>query len=523
MKKVMRLVNVQIWAMLGSMFAIGEAKKKKPKALYTGLVIFVVAMSSISFFYSYMLGSGLKMFGSIDILPSMIMAVTSIMVLFTTIFKVKGTIFGFKDYDMVMSLPVSNGGIVASRLILLYGINLMFVFMIMLPMMAAYGILARPGVMFYVYGLPAVFFVPLVPIILASFLGTLVTYASAKFRHSNILYIIFTFLALLALILLPMTFGESEEELVNVTRVITNQVNATYPLASLYSKAVTGVDGMAFLAFLFISFSFFLLYSFLVGRVFKRINSLIMTGKYRADYKMGELKVTAPLAALYRKEIKRYFSSPLYVMNTGFGMVMLVLGSIALLFVDLESLLGTAGTSIPIKDMIPVYVSFCIITTSTTMASISLEGKSLWILKSLPVSAKTIFLSKVLVNLTIASPVIPACVLVSIAAGLGFLQGISLLLSSFACAAFTALFGLLMNLWYPNFEWTSETVVIKQSAASSISIFSGMGIVGVQFVLIMLMKDLVYGNLIFLGIMAFIDFLLYRGLRTYGIRRFHAL
>jgi ABC-2 type transport system permease protein len=72
-------------------------------------------MSAISFFYSFMVGSGLKMFNSLDILPALMMAVTCVIILMTTVFKVKGTVFGFRDYDMVMSLPVSIGGIVASR------------------------------------------------------------------------------------------------------------------------------------------------------------------------------------------------------------------------------------------------------------------------------------------------------------------------------------------------------------------------------------------------------------------------
>ena len=148
-------------------------------------------------FYAYV-AKHLKTINSLELLPSLFM-VLSIMVLFTTIYKVKGTIFGFKDYDMVMSLPVSNSQIVASRLILLYSINIVFVLIIMIPMMVAYGILVQPGIQFYVFSIILLFFIPLIPIIIAAFLGTALTYLSMRFRYSNIVYMVFSFLVLIAM------------------------------------------------------------------------------------------------------------------------------------------------------------------------------------------------------------------------------------------------------------------------------------------------------------------------------------
>ena len=144
MKKIIRLVSIQLWAVLGNMFPLGKKENKKTRIIYAGFVIFTILMSAVSFFYAYVTGMGLKTINSLVLLQSLFMALTSIMVLFTTIYKVKGTIFGFKDYDMVMSLPVSNSQIVASMLILLISINIVIVFIIMIPMMVAYGILIKP-------------------------------------------------------------------------------------------------------------------------------------------------------------------------------------------------------------------------------------------------------------------------------------------------------------------------------------------------------------------------------------------
>jgi ABC-2 type transport system permease protein len=523
MKKVMRLVNIQLWAVLGEMLSIGNNRKRRPKLLYTGVALFILAMSGVAFFYCYMIGSGLKMFGSLDILPSMMMAITCMMVLMTTVLKVKGTIFGFRDFDLVMSLPVKTSTIIASRLIILYALNLVFAIMVMLPMMVAYGLLAKPGAMFYVISFITMFFLPLVPIIIASVLGTIIAYAASKFRYSNLLNIIFSVCLLAAFVSLSFTMSDNGHELVDMSKTLAAQVNSLYPLAQMYTKAVVETDITAFLMFLLISIAAFLLYTAIVQKVFKKMNTLIMTGRYRVNFKMGELKTASPFQALYRKEIKRYFSSPLYVLNTGFGIVLLTLGTIATIFVDLDKILGSPQAAESLLNNGPMFVAFCIMMSCTTMASISLEGRSLWIIKSLPVSPKTIYLSKIAVNLTIISPALLDAILLGILLQMGFMKTVILFIIAAACAVFTSFFGLLVNLKLPNFNWTTEALVIKQSAASLISIFTGMAIVGIQVLFLLFIPSVMFAYAGYTLLIVVLDVVLYQILMSYGRKRFDVL
>ena len=523
MKKIIRLVSVQMWAVLGSMLSIGGKRDKKPKTLYVGIALFVICMGGIAFFYFYMMGSGLKMFNSIDILPPLVMAVTSVIVLMTTVFKVKGTIFGFRDYDMVMSLPVSTGEIVASRVILLYNINLTFVLMLMIPMMIAYGILADPEISFYVIGAMSIFFIPMVPIVLASVLGTIITYASTKFRRSNTVSIIISFVVLIAFMALSFTINDSGEELVNMSRMLTEKVNSIYPLAAMYSSAVCKSDIVAFLLFAGISLVAFFLYSAVIGKIFKKVNSDVTVGRFMANYKMGEIKTSSPLKALYIKELRRFFSSSIYVLNTGFGIVLLTLGSIALLFIDFERIVGGAEAAEMLKQYVPMFVSFCIITSGTSSASISLEGKNLWIIKSLPVTTKTIFLSKVLVNLTVTAPAVLDSILISILLQLGLLEGVILFLVSAVCSLFISLLGLWVNLRFPVLDWTTEIIVVKQSASTIIVLFAGMAAVALQFAALLLLGSMGQAYFIYLCLMLLIDFALYQSLMKNGAKRFRSI
>ena len=523
MKKVLRLVSVQIGAMIGEFFSIGDVRKRKSNLLYGGIGLFVVGMAAVSFFYSYMLGQGLMIYDSIDILPSLMMAMTSVMILLTTIFKIKGTIFGFRDYDMVMSLPVSTGGIVASRIILLYLLNMVFVVIVILPMMIAYGILVNPSPIFYIMGFLTMFFIPMVPVVLASIIGTLITYLASRFRYRNFVTIVLSIFAIFMFMGISSTRGGSTEELVNMTKALSDQVNSIYPLSSFYTKAVCDADFLALSIFLGISLLSFLLYSLMIGKVFKKINSSLMTGSYRVNYQMGELKQSSPLKALYKKELKRYFSSALYVLNTGFGIVLLIFLSIAAFFVDLNTLFGDPLATLQLKQFAPMIVSFCIVTCCTTMASISLEGRNLWILKAMPVSEKTIFHSKMATNFTIIAPAFLAAVLISMTVGYGFMQGLITLIVAILCAFFTAAIGLILNLRFPNLNWTNETMVIKQSAASILSIFAGMVVVAIQFALLNRMNSFILAYLLYIIFMLVLDFILYMVLMAWGKKQFHNL
>ena len=253
------------------------------------------------------------------------------------------------------------------------------------------------------------------------------------------------------------------------------------------------------------------------------MNSLVMSGGYRTKFKMGELKTATPLKALFSKELKRYFSSPIYVLNTGIGIILLTIGAIALFFVDLEKVAGSSQAVGMLSQGGPLFISFCIVTSCTTMASISIEGRNLWIAKSLPVPAGTIFASKLLVNLVVLAPALINAVLIAFAMKLGYAEGLILFLVTIIISLFVSLLGLVVNLKFPNFTWTSETVVVKQSAATLLTIFSGFAIVGLQVLLLAVIKDFVPAYLIYMGMLSVLVLLLYKTLMSYGVKRFQEL
>jgi len=114
-----------------------------------------------------------------------------------------------------------------------------------------------------------------------------------------------------------------------------------------------------------------------------------------------------------------------------------------------------------------------------------MEGKRLWIVKSMPVPARDWLTSKLMVSLVLAVPsVLVACTLISIglrsdAAGWFWNYVIPLLYA----VAF-AVFGLWVNIRMPRMDWQNEAEVVKQSGSVMIAIFTGMGVAAIPAIVI---------------------------------------
>ena len=200
----------------------------------------------------------------------------------------------------------------------------------------------------------------------------------------------------------------------------------------------------------------------------------------RTDYRLTRLKGTGRRRALLRKEASRFFGTPIYLFNTGFGLVILIIGGIAAAVMrgQLQEILAQAGFNtgeVPLPSLAAAAICFTLSTAAITGSSVSLEGQNLWILKESPVSPSEIFAAKAGFQILLTIP----CLLIG-AAGMSWGLGLTpaecgtLFLAGTAFSAFAALMGLIVNLCFPKMDAVNDTVVVKQSAASLISGFGGM-------------------------------------------------
>ena len=68
---------------------------------------------------------------------------------------------------------------------------------------------------------------------------------------------------------------------------------------------------------------------------------------------------------------------------------------------DLKRMLGVQIPEQMLKGILPLILGALIMMTCTTSVSLSLEGKNLWILKSLPITKEEIYKGKMLFKMCI--------------------------------------------------------------------------------------------------------------------------
>ena len=163
-----------------------------------------------------------------------------------------------------------------------------------------------------------------------------------------------------------------------------------------------------------------------------------------------------------------------------------------------------------------------------TAPSVSLEGGTLWLLQSLPVTPQQVLRAKVELQLLLTLPaawLCAGCAMAALRIPAG--QGLPMLAVLAAFVWLTAQLGLALGLCLPNLHWVSEAAVVKRSAASMLAMFGGWLLAGGVLFLPLILLDYAVPPLaaqtVCLAVLLGLDLLLHRWLRTRGAARFAAL
>jgi ABC-2 type transport system permease protein len=244
--------------------------------------------------------------------------------------------------------------------------------------------------------------------------------------------------------------------------------------------ASAGENPVRLLAFLAFTAACFSAVYAVLSASFMKIAAM-KRGAARSEYRERPVKVSSAGRALLRKELGRFFSSAAYMLNSALGLVfMLLLGGAALVK---GSALLTALSAIPGAAMFNEYLgagvilAMCMMLSMTfiTAPSVSLEGRSLWIVQSLPVGGDLVLRAKAACQMAVCAPCIAVtALLLNIALPMSLPLRVMLFMTPTAYCAFIAYTGLLLGLRYARFDWLDEVVVIKQGAAVLLSMLLGL-------------------------------------------------
>ena len=394
---------------------------------------------------------------------------------FGSVFNTYSSLYLAKDNDLLLSMPIPVRSIMASRLLSVYLMGLMYSSVVLLPAIIVYWVIGTFSLSTFLGGILLLFSVSLLILVLSCLLGWIVARASLKLKHKSFAAVVLSLLFFAVYYVLCFRLQTLLQVLAeNALRYGAAVRGSAYPLYLLGAAGTGDVPAMVIVTgFSLVAFSAVWI---VLSRSFLRIATSSGT-LVKHTYRKKPLARSSLSTALLRKEARRFAASPLYMLNCGLGTVLLPIGGIVLLVQRqrlsiLSRLLGSYPGAVPVLGAAAV----CMLCTMNdiTAPSVSLEGKSLWISQSLPISPWKTLQAKL--HLSWLLTCIPAllCGLCAAIALPGTLSEHLLAMALPVCfSVLIGLFGLFLGLCMPNFTWTSETVPIKQSAPVVISLFSG--------------------------------------------------
>ena len=323
----------------------------------------------------------------------------------------------------------------------------------------------------------------------------------------------------------------------NADNINQSLASVYYPV-KLYSNLVQNFNIIELLKLLAINIIPTILFIYIASIFYFKIISKTTekSGKKNKSISLNSkiLKRRPKVVSLIKKELKRFLDSPVYIINTMFGGVIIVVATIgiAINFDEmLNAFVGQIGMGIDREQIINLMpkifyeiVVFTSCLTSITSSMISIEGKSFNITKSLPVSTKKILLSKIMASNILSTPLILISdIIFFVTFKTEMIDIIYILLISIIMPTLIGVIGLLINLRFPKMDASSDTEVVKQSASSAIAVFIGMGI-GIASIILMVTVGSNMNLNIFVMVelvaLLFIIVVLWNILKIYGTKRF---
>ena len=395
-----------------------------------------------------------------------------------------------KDNELVLSMPIPIRTIIITRLIELYLFCLIFTSVVYLPgnivYWSEYGT-NLPSIISFV-----VLFVTLPGIALGvcGILAFIISKFAGRTRHFSTVVIIIS-VAFLGVCF--MLYSQIEGAFKSITE------NADYAaelvedyLFPFYHAGYMAVGN--FLSAVIYSAIALIFLGAIVLLLSSNFLKAITTKKagVKKKYVQKKLHQRNPVIAIFWKEFVRFLKCPVYFLNCGMGGVFLWIGFVALLVKgpELYTLLSVGEEGIEILPIIIFALIAAACSLNVTCApSISMEGKYVWVLQALPMDEWVIFGGKMLLN--VLWSMIPATlclVTAGIVTHMSFFTGVGLFVIALLFSGFTAMYGLTMNLLFPNLQWTSETAPAKNGLSVIFTLLTNMiitMIIGVIYVVSM--------------------------------------
>lgn len=412
---------------------------------------------------------------------------------FGGVFNTYATLYNAKDNELLLSMPIPPSKILLTRMVGVYAMGLMYEAIVFVPAVIVYWIMAKVTALTVIFDVLLVFLLGLFVLTLTCVLGWVVALISSKIKNKSFITVLASLVFFAAYYVFYFRLNAYLSELsLHVDAISSTMRGGLYPFYALGLAASGRVVPMLLVTLGLLAL--FVLTYYILSRSFRRIVTA-NRGAKKAVYREKETKISPVSSALLKRELKHFAASPTYMLNCGLGILMMPLAAIAALIKmgAIRELLPIITEGAPeYAGLIPVGILGVMILmcamNDMTAPSVSLEGRSLWIVQSLPVAPMEVLNAKLRMHqiLTVIPAVLCGAALCFVLK-VGFSEAVILICALIVYIMFSAALGLVLNLKNPNLTWTNEAVPVKQSMTVLIMLLGGMlfgmGVVAIYYFL----------------------------------------
>ena len=392
------------------------------------------------------------------------------------------TLYKAKDNEFLLSLPIRPSLILSTRVLICYLVDFVITAIIIVISVVVYALSFPLTTAMIVGGVVLILIFPLVGLCLSLLLGWLIALATSKVPPEKKSYVslVFVILFLAAYLILYMNMMDIMDMIVSAMNSVAGFLETWIKPVFWMGKAAAGDWASMGLLTVSALVAFALIYK-LLSISFIRVVTTVKGAK-KIKYKEKELQTADIKGALLGRELLRFRMNSTVLVNFGLGLIMFVGIGIAAVVLKgrVQELLATMGTSMGEMLILAGTAGIIYIGTMSpiTAPSISLEANTLWILKSLPIPAKEVLMSKLKSHLVLTIPAsLVAIGGVVFALEPSVLAGVLAVVCVIAFNLFIATWGLRLNIKKPSFNWQNEAAAVKRSASVTITMLGSMGTV----------------------------------------------
>ena len=508
-----------------------EMRSKGGIAAY--IILFVIIM--VGFLGGTFTAMSLSLCGGLtaagmDWLYFLLMAMIAIALgAFGSVFNTYSGLYLAKDNDLLLSLPIPVRHIITARLLNVFLLGTMYAAVVFVPTLIVYWVVTGATAAKVICGLLMFLIVSAIVLILSCLLGWVVAKISLRLKNKSFVTVIISLVFIGAYYFVYFKARDLIADIVQHAGEYGAQIKGAAYGLYLFGSIGTG-NWAATAIFLVATAIVFALVCYALGRSFIKIATASGSSD-KVRYTEKRAKERSPFRALLGKEFNRFTSSPNYMLNCGLGVPLIPACGVLLLIRGREFLTAINGALSGRPDAAAVALCAALgllgAMNDTAAPSVSLEGKSIWLPQSLPVTPKTVLRAKTAMQLILNTvpllfTVICAVLIVDSAPAVRLLIVVMPLLYS----AFYAVLCTVIGVKMPVMTWTNETTPIKQSGGVLLALFGGWAIcavIGLGYLAIGWRLGAAVYLLVWSVVLAAVTLLLQRWLDTKGAADFAAL